>query len=104
MTYSALLFGLLVGAGLFIGGGIAAIVERRRMKFARSASLVLVVCMVVLFVFNTQSFSALDLDSLARALFLSFIELPIVAVPSVIAMMVVRKALRKRGRSNVKVH
>jgi hypothetical protein len=104
MAYSALLFGLLIGAGVFIGAGVAVVAERARMSFKRSTLLNLTVCLLVLFFFNALKTASRDVDSLAADLLLSFIELPLAAVPSIVAMVVVRRVLRKRVRPNVKAH
>jgi hypothetical protein len=103
MSYSAQLFGLLIGAGVFIGAGIAMVAERRRMTHARSALLTLAVCVVALIIVNVFSAGVFGVDSVPGELLLSLLELPVVAVPSIVAMIVVRKALRKRGRANADI-
>ena len=104
MAHSALLFGLLIGAGVFIGAGVAIVAERGRMSFKRSTLFTLTVCLLVLFFFNALKFASRDVDSLAGDLLLSLIELPLAAVPSIVAMVVVRRVLRRRARPNVNVH
>ena len=99
MLQSPLLFGLLIGAGVMLGAAVAIVARRRRLALRWSLLLLVIGCVGVLFAYNALSFAPLDTGSVTRALLLSLLESPILAIPSIVAMLVVRRALLKRARA-----